>query len=142
MIRRFQSAAEREADGRKKGYSGILEADMARSEAKVAALAKPDPNSPLVYRRDASGTITAVEQDEEDRPQNKQEGLDKWKVVMEQRFLRGEDQEFEYDEVDGNDEYNDWEEETRKWQDEHFDGEEAEFIGEGGNSGETGIQDF
>lgn len=142
MIRRFQSAAEREVDGRKKGYSGMLEADMMRSEAKVAALAHPDPNSPLVYQRDASGTITAVEQDEEDRPKSRQEGMDKWKWVMGQRFLRGEDHDFEYNEVDGNDQYNDWAEDTRKRQDEYFDGEEAEFIGEGRNMGETGVQDF
>ncbi|TIA06516.1 hypothetical protein D6C83_08701, partial [Aureobasidium pullulans] len=64
MIRRFQSAAEREADGREKGYSGMLEADLMRSEAKIDALNHPDPNSPLIYRRDASGAITAEEQDE------------------------------------------------------------------------------
>ena len=65
MIRRFQSATEREADGRQKGYSGVLEADLMRAEAKVDALAHQDPNSTLVYRRDATGAITAVEQDEE-----------------------------------------------------------------------------
>lgn len=142
MIRRFQTAAERESDGRSKGWSGIMEADIMRSEAKVAALAHPDPNSPLVYRRDASGAITAVDQDEEERPKNKQEGRDKWKYIMEQRFLSGRDDEFDYKEVDGNDDYNDWEDETRTREDEYFDGEDAEFIGEGDKKGETGVQDF
>lgn len=142
MIRRFQSATEREADGRQKGYSGVLEADLMRAEAKVDALAHQDPNSTLVYRRDATGAITAVEQDEEDRPKNKQEGLDKWKAVMEQRFLRGEDADFDYDMVDGNEDYNDWDEETRRKQDVYFDQEEATFIGEGDSTGETGVQDF
>lgn len=142
MIRRFQSAAEREADGRKKGYSGMLEADLMRSEAKVEALAHQDPNSTLMYQRDASGGITSVEQDEEDRPKNQQEGFDKWKYVMEHRFLRGEDADFDYETVDASEEYNDWDEETRIKQDVYFDDEEATFIGEGESTGETGIQDF
>jgi len=142
MVRRFQTTAEREADGRKKGYSGMLEADMTRAEAKVEALAHPDPNSPLVYQRNAAGTITAVEQDEEDRPKNREEGLDKWRYVMEQRFLRGADEEFDYRTVDDNEEYNDWEDETRRRHDVYFDEEEATFVGEGQRTGETGVQDF
>ena len=61
---------------------------------------------------------------------------------MEQRFLRGEDADFDYDMVDGNEDYNDWDEETRRKQDVYFDQEEATFIGEGDSTGETGIQDF
>lgn len=141
MIRRFQTAAERESDGRKKGYSGVMEADLMRSEAKMEALAHPDPNSPLVYKRDASGGITAIEQDEEDRPKNKEEGVKKWKEMMEQRFLRGQDADFDYSAVDTNEEYNDWEEDTRRHQDAYFDGEEAEYVSEE-RTGETGVQDF
>ena len=128
MIRRFQSAAEREADGREKGYSGMLEADLMRSEAKIEALNHPDPNSPLIYRRDASGAITAVEQDEEDRPKTKEEGLSKWREYVEMRFLRGEDQDFDYKVVDEDENY--------------FEQEEAEFVGEGEKKGETGVQDY
>lgn len=114
-----------------------------RSEAKVAALQNPDPNSPLVYRRDATGAIVAVEQDEEDRPKNKQEGWEKWKYAMEQRYLRGQDGDFEYDQVDNNDEYDDWDEETRRRQDDYFDEEPEEYVGESDqHTGETGIQDF
>lgn len=142
MIRRFQTTAEREAEGRKKGYSGVLEADIMRSEAKVDALAHPDPNSPLTYRRDAEGSIIAVEQDEEDRPNNKEEGEDKWREVMEQRFLRGEDNDFEYADVDESEEYNDHEEERRNREEKYFDEEEEEFIGEGEKTGETGVQDY
>lgn len=143
MIRRFQTTAEREAAGKKAGWSGVMEADLMRSEAKMAALEHPDPNSPLVYRRDASGAITAVEQDEEDRPKNKQEGIDKWKYVMEQRFLRGEVGDFEYELVDGNDMYDDWDEETRRVQDEYFDKEAEQFVGDSEHRvGETGVQDY
>lgn len=38
LVRRFQSAAEREQEGRRRGYTGVLEADLYRSEAKLAAL--------------------------------------------------------------------------------------------------------
>ncbi|GAB7357332.1 hypothetical protein MBLNU459_g8287t1 [Dothideomycetes sp. NU459] len=142
MIRRFQTAAEREADGRKKGFSGVLEADLLRGEAKVEGLAHPDPNSPLVYRRDASGSITAVEQDEEDRPKTQQEGLQKWREVIEHRFLRGEDDEFDYTTVDGKEEYDDWEEETRRMEDVYFAEQDEEFLGDGEKTGETGVQDY
>lgn len=35
LIRRFQSAADREKEGRKKGYSRVLEVDLLRGEAKL-----------------------------------------------------------------------------------------------------------
>ncbi|KAG9532874.1 hypothetical protein KCU93_g519, partial [Aureobasidium melanogenum] len=142
MVRRFQSAAERESDGRDKGYSGILEADLMRSEAKIEALNHPDPNSPLIYRRDASGAITVVEQDEEDRPKTKEEGLAKWREYVEMRFLRGEDQDFDYKLVDEDESYDDLEWERREREESYFGQEEAEFVGEGEKQGETGIQDY
>ncbi|CAD0086023.1 unnamed protein product [Aureobasidium mustum] len=139
---RFQSAAEREADGRDKGYSGILEADLMRSEAKIEALNHPDPNSPLVYRRDASGAITTVEQDEEDRPKTKEEGLAKWREYVEMRFLRGEDQDFDYGLVDEDEHYDDLDWQRQEREESYFGHEEAEFVGEGEKKGETGIQDY
>ncbi|KAI1101209.1 coiled-coil domain-containing protein-domain-containing protein [Jackrogersella minutella] len=38
LIRRFQSPAERELEGRTKGYSRVLEVDLIRGEAKLAQL--------------------------------------------------------------------------------------------------------
>lgn len=142
MVRRFQSAAEREADGRDKGYSGILEADLMRSEAKIEALNHPDPNSPLIYRRDASGAISLVEQDEEDRPKTKEEGLSKWREYVEMRFLRGEDQDFDYKLVDEDERYDDLDWDRREREESYFGQEEAEFVGEGEKEGETGVQDY
>lgn len=113
-----------------------------RSEAKVDALAHPDPNSPLVYHRDAEGAIIAVEQDEEDRPKNKHDGQEKWREAMEQRFLRGEDKDFDYRTVDENEELNDWAEETRRREEKYYDEQEEEYVGEGEKTGETGVQDF
>ncbi|PNS17968.1 hypothetical protein CAC42_3927 [Sphaceloma murrayae] len=142
MIRHFQSAAEREEDGKKKGYSGKLEADLTRAEAKIHALANPDPNSPLVYRRDAGGTIVAVDQNEEDRPRTKQQGQQKWREVMEQRFLRGEDYEFNYAAIDNNVDYDDREEETRQVEDAYFAEQVEEYLGDGSPAAQTGVQDF
>lgn len=141
MIRKFQTTAERETEGRQKGYSGTLEADIMRSEAKMEALAHPDPNSPLVYQRDVRGSIIAVDQNEEDRPKTKEEGAKKWREVMEQRFLRGEDKDFDYGTIDDNEKYNDWDEETRRTQEAYFDDEEEEQVGEV-IQGETGVQDY
>src|ERR1700760_546876 len=51
LIRRFQTTAEREEEGKRKGFSGILQADMLRSEAKMEALAHPDPYAMFSYSR-------------------------------------------------------------------------------------------
>ncbi|KAL2043796.1 hypothetical protein N7G274_003315 [Stereocaulon virgatum] len=84
LIRRFQSTSEREAEGRQKGYSGMLEADLWRSEAKIDALANLDEAALMQYRRDASGEILAEEKDES--PMNKKEGMQRWRKEMELRF--------------------------------------------------------
>lgn len=142
LIRRFQSAAEREAEGRNKGYSGILEADIMRSEAKLDALAHPDPNSTFQYRRGANGEILAEEKGEV--PASKEEGLARWRWEMEMRFLRGDDGDFEYEGVDGSEEWDDKVQEDRDRQDRYFAEEEPSWTLEEGRtvSGETGVQDF
>ena len=161
LIRRFQTPAEREAEGRSKGYSGILEADLWRSEAKLDALRHPDPNSVFTYKRGPNGEILEEEKDEV--PATKEEGLARWKWEMECRFLRGGDVDFDYKgEVDHNEAYDDIVSEERDAQDRYFDGETPEFVSrtrtgsgndddvgdeEGGKKqlkleGETGIQDF
>lgn len=144
LIRRFQTPAERETEGRIKGFSGILQADLLRSEAKMDALAHPDPNAMLSYRRGPNGEIVA--EDKDDIPANKEEGEQRWRWEMEMRFLKGADYDFDYETVDNNDEYDDWNEEQERY----FDEEEPEWIfdKEEGNiqkeklTGETGIQDF
>jgi hypothetical protein len=142
LIRRFQSAAEREAEGRKKGYSGTLEADLWRAEAKLDALANPDPNAAFQYKRGPNGEIYAEEQDE--IPQSKEEGFKRWKYEMEMRFLRGDDDDFDYDAVDKSEEFDDRAEEERVELDEYLADEEPGFALEDGQEpqGETGIQDF
>ncbi|TVY75899.1 hypothetical protein LSUE1_G005488 [Lachnellula suecica] len=146
-IRRFQTPAEREADGRSKGYSGVLEADLYRSEAKLAALKKTSevkdapsasPSQPFVsYVRGKDGEV--LPEDEDEVPTTKEEGLERWRFEMTLRFLKGEDPDFDYGGVDTNEEYDDVEreEEVEKW----FDGETPEWERTPRES-ETGIQDF
>lgn len=108
----------------------------------MEALRHPDPNSPIAYKRAGDGSITALEADEEERVGSKEEGRERWVDVMSLRFMRGEDKEFEYNGVDGNEEYDDRGEEDRRKLDEYLEGEGEEFVGEGPVKGETGVQDF
>lgn len=144
LIRRFQTAAEREAEGQRKGFSGTMATDLWRAEAKKDALAQPDPNSLFTYNRGPQGQI--VEEDKDDVPMTKEEGKRWWVDEMTQRFLRGGDDDFEYDKVDGNQKYDDPEEE-RDLQEAYFESMESDFDtdGEGKEkvlTGQTGIQDF
>ncbi|KAL1998770.1 hypothetical protein VTN02DRAFT_5594 [Thermoascus thermophilus] len=138
LIRRFQTPKEREAEGRAKGFSGVLEADIMRSEAKLDALNNPDPNAMLSYSRGPNGEILA--EDREDIPTTKEEGEKRWRWEMEMRFIKGADYSFDYTTVDDNEDYDDWNEEQERY----FDEEEPEWIVEDDKKleGETGIQDF
>lgn len=156
-VRRFQSAAEREADGRAKGYSGVLEADLYRSEAKLAALpgrrlaveregaetpACGISHSDLVYVAGPDGQV--LPEDEDEIPQTKEEGLSRWQEAMALRFVQGDDPDFHYEEVDGNE---DWDVlERQEAEEQWFEDEEPEWIENDpkakNNHGETGIQDF
>ena len=148
LVRRFQSPTEREAEGRKKGYSGTLEADLWRSEAKIGALANPNHAALMRYRRDASGSIMAEEKDEV--PKNKEEGIQRWRKEMELMFLRGDDPDFDYRGVDQSEEYDDRGIQEREAEEKWFEKEEPRWVGESdqdagtieGLKGQTGIQDY
>ncbi|EMC93819.1 hypothetical protein BAUCODRAFT_36280 [Baudoinia panamericana UAMH 10762] len=127
LIRRFQTADEREKEGRERGYTGSLEADLVRSEAKLEALRHPDPNSPVVYKRAGDGSIVGVEADEDERAHGREEGRERWVDVMSQRFLRGDDTEFDYSTVDDNEEYDDRGEEDRNQLEQYLGKEDEEF---------------
>ncbi|KAF2159719.1 hypothetical protein M409DRAFT_29879 [Zasmidium cellare ATCC 36951] len=142
LVRRFQSAAEREKEGRERGFTGSMETDLVRSEAKLEALQHPDPNSPMVYKRAQDGSIVGVEADEEFRPRTKEDAWAMWTDVMEQRFLRGDDRDFDYAVVDRNEEFDDRAEEDRSQLEDYVGREDAQFVGEGLPTGETGVQDF
>ncbi|KAL6711645.1 hypothetical protein ACN47E_004579 [Coniothyrium glycines] len=144
LVRRFQTASEREAEGRRKGFSGQMATDLWRAEAKKDALAQPDPQSLFTYNRGPQGQI--VEEEKDDIPMTKEEGKAWWRDEMTQRFLRGGDEDFEYDRVDNNAKYDDPEQE-RDLQDAYFDSMESDFDSDGEGKekvleGETGIQDY
>ncbi|KAK4690144.1 hypothetical protein P7C71_g6580, partial [Lecanoromycetidae sp. Uapishka_2] len=143
------SAAEREAEGRRKGYSGVLEADLWRSEAKIDALAHPDHAASMRYRRDDCGEIVAEEKD--DVPINKEDGVRRWRREMEMRFLRGDDVDFDYKMVDDGEQYDDRAIEEREEEERYFENEEPAWAtAEGLNgsldpealTGQTGVQDY
>ncbi|KAL6718770.1 hypothetical protein ACLMJK_003004 [Lecanora helva] len=149
LIRRFQSTTEREVEGRKKGHSGVLEADLRRSEAKIDALANPDDAAIMRYRRDTSGEIVAEEKDE--TPLNKEEGAQRWRKEMELRFLRGDDTDFDYATVDSDEGYDDKGLEEQEEEEKYFDEEEPTWVEAGVQehgvsetslTGQTGIQDY
>ena len=149
-IRRFQTPSERESEGRSKGYSGVLEADLWRSEAKMEALAQPDISGTFVYKRGPNGEILAEDQD--DVPLDKEDGKRKWREAMELRFLAGQDGDFEYKTVDESEDFDDRGIEDREEEERYFAEEEPEWVSDGGGpghkketaglKGETGVQDF
>lgn len=91
--------------------------------------------------------------DIDEAPSNKEEGLQMWREEMEMRFLAGFDEDFEYADVDAGQD-DDGSEKEREEEEKWFDEEEESWLGEeerGGVkiqglkpvlSGETGVQDF
>lgn len=136
-------------DGRAKGFSGSLEADLYRSEAKLAALAgqtssdkigKSNVSSQHVsYVRGKDGEI--VPEDPDEVPQDREEGLERWRHEMALRFVKGDDPDFHYEDVDNDDALDSIE--NMEAQDRWIDAESPQWIDDGDHSrGETGIQDF
>ena len=140
LVRIFQTTEEREKEGAQRGYTGVLERDLVRSEAKLVALEKADPHSPVAYRRNEDGSITGVEV--EDEGLDRVRGWQIWTDLMGQRFMRGDDDDFDYNFVDNNEDLDDREEMDREHLDIYLKGEDEKFLGDGTPSGETGIQDF
>jgi hypothetical protein len=114
-----------------------------RGEAKTEALKHPHPDSLFTYRRGPDGEILAEEKDEV--PLDKSDGLQRWRLAMETRFVRGADGDFNYEEVDKNEVYDDRTIEEQEDAERYFDEEEPEFVERTKSTelqGETGIQDF
>ena len=126
----------------------MLEADLWRSEAKVAALKNPGATAVMTYKRGKYGEILMEEKDEV--PKTKEEGMERWKKQMELRFLQGDDEEFDYSQVDSVEEFDYRGVEEREEEERWFDEEEPQWVADGGQDqaknkqfeGETGIQDY
>jgi hypothetical protein len=103
----------------------------------------------FTYRRGPDGEILAEDRDEV--PACKEEGMARWRWEMQARFLRGDDDDFDYTKVDDNAEYDNRTLEDQDAEDKYFDQETPEFVsGEDAVrrseskelTGETGVQDF
>ncbi|KAI5287102.1 hypothetical protein KEM54_006242 [Ascosphaera aggregata] len=147
MIRRFQSAEEREKEGRKKGFTGIFHADLMRGEARLEALNRPHAGDAFSCTWGPNGEILV--EDRDDVPVTKEEGFSRWRWEMEMRFVKGADYDFDYMTVDQDealDEYN-WNDREERYYDEEEPGWVTD-TDEHGNKmervlkGETGIQDY
>lgn len=154
LIRRFQSQAEKDAEAQKKGYSRILEGDLMRSEAKIAALKASltgengvDSEDPTTSRQGDGNNLAAAGADYDNgvEPVTKEEGRELWNEYLTERFVRGEDSDFDYSKVDDDESLDAMERQDE--QDAWFDEEEAAWVSDSGNDakalhGETGVQDF
>ena len=139
LVKRFQTPAERDAEGKKKGYGRTLEASLLRSENRLSELgARPADASPF-SARDTTGT-----NDWDATPGDKAQGQELWRAFLEDRFVNGGDEEFDYGAVDGDEDLDELvrREEEEGW----FESEEPAWAGaeeeERELKGETGIQDF
>ena len=103
--------------------------------------------------REAKGQITAEEMD--GIVLSKEEGVRRWKEEMTLRFLKGEDGEFDYEEVDNNEAYDDHRTIERDEEERWFDEEKPQWteLQQEVNDvqkrdilphlvGQTGVQDF
>ena len=125
----------------------MLEADLWRSEAKIAALANPNSGASMRNARDSS-----VELVTEEAPTNKEEGMQRWREVMELRFLRGQDTDFDYKQVDESVNYDDWGTQEQEEQEKWFEEEEPAWVEQArpdqdtitgqALTGQTGVQDY
>ncbi|KAK3182166.1 hypothetical protein K4F52_006535 [Lecanicillium sp. MT-2017a] len=143
LIKRHQTPAEREAEGKAKGYGRTLEADLVRGETKLADLrgaasANGPPPPPT--------TTSDVDEVWDQEASDKEHGLELWRQFVADRFIRGRDDEFDYGLVDGRDDLDDGE--RRDAEDQWFDDEEPSWTATSEHdarpqlSGETGVQDY
>ena len=141
LIRQHQSAAEREADGKQRGWASILEGSLLRGEAKLAALKPEDKASSKTadtQRLDWDIEVDNALATDSTEADIKNLALEKWNTLIAERFVSGKDEDFDYKLVDEDESLDDgWAEITRE--DKWFDSEEEALDG---HQGETGIQDF
>ncbi|KAI1483301.1 coiled-coil domain-containing protein-domain-containing protein [Daldinia eschscholtzii] len=157
LIRRFQSAEEREKEGREKGYSRILEVGLIRGEAKLAQLTSQqgtdssagEQQQEQVSSLSTSSTSWLPKPAAEDAdpfiretatggdgfggngvvPETKEEGRERWNEFLRRRFVLGRDEDFDYSAVDENDELDVLE--RREQEDAWFDDEDPEWASDG-----------
>ena len=161
-MKSFQSASERAAEGKAKGYGRLLEASLLRGEDKLANLAAAKETVSSMYGSregiDTGNSSPGLGSNPWDATaRDKDHGLELWKSYVEDRFVRGEDGEFDYSKVDSNEDLDTWEregveerwyeEEEPSWADDDGDAKvgtqaEQDRAQKGQRKGETGVQDY
>ncbi|KAK6528194.1 hypothetical protein TWF281_009443 [Arthrobotrys megalospora] len=122
----------------------ISNADLDGEEAGEGPIDAENLDADILIRADSNGEFMNV--------QDREEAWEIWKDILSRRFLRGDDEDFEYETVDmpGGASLIEVEIERDGWE-EYFDEEEADvyverdgkkYLGGKVMEGETGIQDF
>ncbi|KAH7158262.1 coiled-coil domain-containing protein-domain-containing protein [Dactylonectria estremocensis] len=149
LVKRFQTPAEREAEGKAKGYGRTLEAALERGESKVSGLPQSNGASESTTN-DEETTDIVLDKSWTHPATDKIHGQQQWHDFLEDRFVHGEDEDFDYSAIDRNDEFDTL---ARKdAEDAWFDDEEPSWVEDVGapntekvaekRDGETGVQDY
>lgn len=119
LIRQFLTPAEREAEGRSKGWGKTLESSLMRGEARLEEVTSTSPSG-LAHEVGFS-----VAELVDDKPATKEEGRAAWDEFLRERFVRGGDEDFDYAKVDENEDLDSLEYMDRE--EAYFDEEEPEW---------------
>lgn len=93
-------------------------------------------------REEARNAGVPDEDEDEDKVENKEEGIERWEDAMTRRFLAGGDDDVDYNTIDDNEDYDDAKEIEREVHEAYFDAETPSAPAEGSSCTDTGIQDF
>lgn len=118
LVRHFQSPAEREAEGRAKGWGKTLESSLMRGEDRLERVAAsytggrplaPGTLSSSSSSRKPNSIVDAAAPNfdidaalAEEKPMTKEQGRSAWQAYLRERFVMGGDEDFDYSKVDHN----------------------------------------
>ncbi|KAM0325097.1 hypothetical protein ACHAQA_007636 [Verticillium albo-atrum] len=149
LVRQYQTPAEREAEGKRKGYSRVLEGDLLRGEARMAEISQTGGQSSGSPEPSSSGDMASLEADRAP-PADQEEARERWHEFLTHRFVHGEDDDFDYDKVDYDEAHDVME--RRDAEEAWFEDEEPDWVSDQevgspaqrqpAHGGETGVQDF
>lgn len=136
LVLKFQSPAEREAEVRSKGWGKTLESSLMRGEARLGKIAPsatgdsiPESTSTSPAAHSKSCGVKAIDFTVanlvDEQPATKEEGHAVWDAFLRERFVRGEDDDFDYGKVDENEDLDSLEQMDRE--EAYFDEEEPEW---------------
>lgn len=135
LIRKFQSPAEREAEGRSRGWGKTLESSLMRGEARLERIASSYTGDRIPASGSSSRASNGIGRDStnfgidvdlvDDKPATKEEGRAAWDEFLRERFVRGGDEDFDYSKVDGDEDLDVLENMDKE--EAYFDGEEPEW---------------